>query len=188
MIRFVFLDRDGTLVRDRGFTHRVADYRLLDGVVEGLLHLQRGGYRLAVVTNQSGIGRGYYTWSDYRAFQAHLRDDLGRRGVRIEAEYCCPHAPNEGCECRKPQPGMLWRARAELGADLSQSWVVGDRETDVCLAQRAELRGAVWLRAGSERRRDRDPLGDKVFEAPDLRAAARLILAEDARPAQTRPG
>ena len=106
---FVFLDRDGTLVRDHGYTHRLGDYELLPGVREGLLRIARAGFGLAVVTNQSGIGRGYYGLADFEAFQAQLYADLLRSGIRIEATLFCPHLPEAGCSCRKPAPGLLWR-------------------------------------------------------------------------------
>ena len=142
---FVFLDRDGTLVRDFGYTHKLADYELLPGVREGLLRISRAGFGLAVVTNQSGIGRGYYTLADFEVFQAHLCADLSRGGIRIEATFFCPHRPDAGCPCRKPAPGLLWRARDELGADLAASWVVGDQAVDLELAGRAGCRGAVLV-------------------------------------------
>ncbi len=145
MSRFVFLDRDGTLVRDAGYTHRLSDYALLPKVVEGLRLLLDAGFRLAIVTNQSGIGRGYFREEDYRRFQEHLEADLARQGVPIERSYFCPHRPDEGCDCRKPRPGLLERARDELGAELAQSWVIGDAARDVDLARNARCHGAVWL-------------------------------------------
>jgi D-glycero-D-manno-heptose 1,7-bisphosphate phosphatase len=143
--RFVFLDRDGTLVRDTGYPHRDADYELLAGVPEALRRLAGAGFRLAIVTNQSGIGRGLFTEADFARFQARLLADLEAAGVRIERTYHCPHRPEAGCDCRKPAPGLLWRARDELGADLAASWVVGDGAGDVGLAERAGCRGAVRI-------------------------------------------
>jgi D-glycero-D-manno-heptose 1,7-bisphosphate phosphatase len=146
--RFVFLDRDGTLVRDTGYPHRPEDYALLPGVAAALRRLQHAGFRLAIVTNQSGIGRGLYGEGDFERFQALLLADLARAGVRIEATYHCPHAPDAACACRKPAPGLLLRARDELGADLTASWVIGDGPADVELAARAGCEGA--LRIGGE--------------------------------------
>lgn len=170
MARFVFLDRDGTLIRDEGYTHRVEDYERLPGVVEGLRRLVAAGYSLAIVTNQSGIGRGYFDEAAYRAFREHVEADLAARGVPIARTYHCPHAPDAGCDCRKPAPGMLWRARDELGADLAASWVVGDRPHDVELAERAGCAGGLLL----------DPAGGPGT-VPDLLAAAEHILAATER-------
>ena len=174
--RFVFLDRDGTLVRDRGYTHKLTDYELLPGVRKGLLRLSRGGFALAVVTNQSGIGRGYYAEADLQAFQAHLFADLERSGIRFECTFFCPHLPEAGCTCRKPAPGLLWRAREELGADLGESWVVGDQPADLELARRGGCRGAVLVGVDAIRQGE---LGE-VHAVRDLEEAADLILAQGA--------
>src|SRR4029453_9608492 len=144
---FVFLDRDGTLVRDTGYPHRPQDYALLPGVPAALRRLQEAGFALAIVTNQSGIGRGLFGEEDFERFQRLLLVDLEREGVAIARTYYCPHRPEAGGACRKPEPGLLWRARDELGADLAASWVVGDRTRDVELAARAGCHGAV-LRGG----------------------------------------
>ena len=148
MNRFVFLDRDGTLVEDAGYVHRLEDYRLLPGVVDALRRLVQAGFRLAIVTNQSGIGRGYFTREEFERFQARLLSDLSEAGIPIEASLLCPHPPDAGCACRKPAPGLLLRAQQELGADLASSWVLGDAQRDVEMAQRAGCAGAV--RVGSE--------------------------------------
>jgi D-glycero-D-manno-heptose 1,7-bisphosphate phosphatase len=170
--RFVFLDRDGTLVRDAGYTHRLSDYALLPQVVEGLRLLADAAFRLAIVTNQSGIGRGYFREEDYRRFQEHLEADLARQGVPIARSYFCPHRPDEDCDCRKPRPGLLERARDELGADLAQSWVIGDAARDVDLARNARCHGAVWLGVTSAEARAAGALA-----AADLLEAAQRVLA-----------
>jgi len=176
MSRFVFLDRDGTLVEDRGYVHRVADYRLLPGVAAGLARLRDAGFRLAIVTNQSGIGRGYFSAADYERFQAHLVADLAERGLRIEASYHCPHTPEASCGCRKPAPGLLERAARELGAELARSWVVGDQLRDLELARRAGCAGALLVRTG--RGDESEPeVPTEALRADDLEAAAELILA-----------
>jgi histidinol-phosphate phosphatase family protein len=148
--RYVLLDRDGTLIRDVGYPHRLEDYELLAGVAPALQRLAGAGFRLAVVTNQSGIGRGYFGFADYERFHARLLADLAAAGVAIDATFVCPHAPDAGCECRKPAPGLLWRARDELGADLASSWLIGDTERDV----EAVARGPPWHPAldGTRRR------------------------------------
>lgn len=145
MNRFVFLDRDGTLVRDPGYVHRIDDYELLPGVVAGLRQLQAAGWKLAIVTNQSGIGRGFFDERDFQAFQEHLLADLAAQGVTIEGAFYCPHAPDEGCTCRKPAPGLLERAHDELDADLSESWMIGDSARDAEAAAAAGLRGSIWI-------------------------------------------
>ena len=144
--KFVFLDRDGTLVRDTGYPHRVPqDYALLSGVPEALLRLASAGWRLAIVTNQSGIGRGLFDTAAYERFAAHLVADLGAHGVEIAGSFHCPHAPDAGCGCRKPRPGLFFAARDALGADLAASWMIGDASRDVEAARAAGCRGAVLV-------------------------------------------
>ena len=149
MRRYVFLDRDGTLVRDTGYPHRPEDYELLPGVPAALRRLTDAGYRLAIVTNQSGIGRGFYDWHAFARFQALLEADLVAAGVAIDAAFVCPHRPDAGCPCRKPEPGLLLRARDVLGASLAESWLIGDSERDLEAAARAGCRGALRVGAGA---------------------------------------
>jgi histidinol-phosphate phosphatase family protein len=179
MSRFVFLDRDGTLVRDRGYTHRIEDYELLPGVVSGLRRILDTGYRLAVISNQSGIGRGYYSVEQYAEFQAHLVSDLAGRGVPIEASYFCPHRPEAECDCRKPRPALLYRAKRELGADLARSWVIGDSAVDVELAQRGGCRSAVRVLTG--RSEPSIEVVPGVHQAANLEEAAEIVLRSDQR-------
>lgn len=172
MKRYVLLDRDGTLVRDTGHPHRPEDYDLLPGVGAALRRLLDAGFRLAIVTNQSGIGRGWFDVAAFDRFHARLLADLTKANVSIDATFVCPHAPEAGCACRKPAPGLVLRAQTELGADLATSWVVGDTDRDVGAARNAGCFGAVRLGAASMRCAA-DPL---ALEAPDLTAAVELIL------------
>ena len=144
MDRAVFLDRDGVLNVDRGYMCRRADFEWIGGVFAGLRRLRELGYRLVVVTNQSGIARGYYTEADFAALTAWMEEELRARGIALAAVYYCPHHPEHGIgayrrhsDDRKPGPGMILRARDELGVDLAQSALVGDRDTDVEAARRA---------------------------------------------------
>ena len=172
MTRYVFLDRDGTLVRDHGYTHRIEDYALLPGVVPALRRLAAAGFGLAIVTNQSGIGRGLFGLADYHTFERHLEADLAAQGVHVAASFFCPHRPEDGCACRKPAPGLLLRARAVLGAELAQSWVIGNALRDVEAGLAAGCAGTVWI-AG-----ERPPgLPASAHWAADFGAAAEAVLA-----------
>jgi D-glycero-D-manno-heptose 1,7-bisphosphate phosphatase len=168
---FVFLDRDGTLIEDRGYAYRLADYAPLAGAYEAVRALRAAGFGTAIITNQSGIARGRFDEADFARFQAHLLADFAAQGAALDASYHCPHLPNDGCECRKPRPGMLLRARRELGADLARSWVIGDKESDVELAHAAGCAAVLLGEPGA-------PRADGVPLAPDVLAAARLVLAE----------
>lgn len=174
--RFVFLDRDGTLVEEVGYGHRLEDYALLPRVLEALGDLRDAGYLFAIVTNQSGIGRGLFRLEDYERFHGRLIDDLAAADIAIERTYMCPHGPMEPCTCRKPNPTSLHDARDRLGADLARSWVVGDHVKDVELANAAGSRGILVLTGHG--REERSRLGATAVEAvvADLRAAADHIL------------
>ncbi len=177
--RFVFLDRDGTLVREVGYGHRLEDYELLAGVPAALARLSRAGFRLAIVTNQSGIGRGLFGWEDFERFHGRLLTDLRAAGVAIEHTYVCPHRPDEGCPCRKPRPGMLRRARDELGASLATSWVVGDHAKDVELGANAGCRSILVLTGHGEREREAPGAASAEAVLPDLAAAVEHIVAAE---------
>jgi histidinol-phosphate phosphatase family protein len=172
---FVFADRDGTLVRDAGYVYRVEDYERLPGAAEGLARLQAAGYGIAIVTNQSGIGRGYFGESDFARFQEHLVADFAAHGVTIEASLHCPHLPDAGCGCRKPAPGLLERARVELAADLARSWVIGDSPSDAELARCVGARAVHVLTGHGVARRAEIP--PDVPVVADLQAAADCVLS-----------
>lgn len=152
---FAFLDRDGTLIRDVGYGHRLADYELLPGVLDGLARLRSAGFRFAIVTNQSGIARGVFSRAEYERFHGRLLDDLAAAGIAVEATFMCPHLPDASCDCRKPSPSPLYRARDLLGADLAASWVIGDHVSDLCLAANAGCRGILVLTGHGEEERRR---------------------------------
>jgi D-glycero-D-manno-heptose 1,7-bisphosphate phosphatase len=170
--RYALLDRDDTLVRDTGYPHRREDYELLPGVPAALRRLTDAGWRLAIVTNQSGIGRGLFDWDAFDRFQALLYADLAAVGVEIDATFVCPHVPDAGCACRKPEPGLLFRARDVLGVSLAESWMIGNADRDVEAARRAGCRGALRVGVASPRA-SADPFAQ---ECADLPAAVDLLL------------
>jgi D-glycero-D-manno-heptose 1,7-bisphosphate phosphatase len=172
--RFVFVDRDGTLILDHGYMHEIREYDPLPAAIEGLRRLQEAGFGIVIITNQSGIGRGYYTEDDFRAFQDHLVRDFAAKGVRIDASYHCPHAPEAECACRKPATALLERARKELGASLPDSFVVGDRASDIEMGRAAGCQAILVLTGWGREARAEIPPGVPV--ADDLLDAARQIL------------
>ena len=175
----VFLDRDGTLIREAEYLADPDGVELLPGVPEALRALRAAGYALVVVTNQSGIARGLYDEHDYRRVADRLDDMLARAGASVDATYHCPHHPDHGppCDCRKPALGMHRRAADQLKLDLAASWYVGDKASDVEPAHAVGGRG-ILVRTGYGRRTEAGgdlPPGTAVVD--DLPAAAALILA-----------
>jgi len=143
-----FLDRDGVLNVDHGYVHRVEELDWIDGAPEAVRLLNEAGFRVVVITNQSGVARGFYDESAVRRFHRHMQEFLGQLGARIDAFYVCPHHP-EGpvaayavdCECRKPKTGLLEQAARECAVDRARSFVIGDRDGDVEAALAFGVRG-----------------------------------------------
>lgn len=134
----VFLDRDGTINVEKEYLYRIEDFEFVPGAPEAIKQLKDAGYLVFVVTNQSGVARGYYGLEDVERLHAHLSSCLASIGAGVDAFYVCPHHPTSGedpfkqdCSCRKPRPGMLLDAAQEFGVDLSRSWMVGDKVSDV---------------------------------------------------------
>jgi D-glycero-D-manno-heptose 1,7-bisphosphate phosphatase len=127
----LFLDRDGTIIVEKGFPKDPDEVELIPGAAAAIRTLRALGLRAVVISNQSGIGRGYLTREDVERGNARLLDLLAAEGTTLDAVYFCPHAPTDGCTCRKPQRTLLDRAAADLGGDLSRSFFVGDKKDDV---------------------------------------------------------
>lgn len=172
--RAVVLDRDGTINVERAYLADPAQVELLAGVAEGLRHLDRLGLQLIVVTNQSGVGRGYFTAATLDRIHDRLAECLAAEGVRLSGIYVCPHVPGDGCRCRKPGPALLELAARERDFDPRDAFVIGDKASDIELGRRAGSTtllvrtgyGAATAAAG-------EAAADHVVD--DLRAAARVI-------------
>jgi D-glycero-D-manno-heptose 1,7-bisphosphate phosphatase len=154
--RALFLDRDGTLVEPRHYPSRPEQLVLCAGVGPRLRALQTAGFALVVITNQSGLARGYFTEAELLRMHTHLRAQLATHGVTLDGIYHCPHHIDGSvpelaieCSCRKPQPGMLQRAAVDLDLDLPRSWLVGDILDDVEAGNRAGCR-AILVDIGTE--------------------------------------
>lgn len=134
----VFLDRDGTVIVDRHYLADPAGVELTPGAAEAIARLNRAGRPVVLVTNQSGIGRGFFGVEEFEAVQRRLVELLAEQGARLDAVYHCPHAPDHepACDCRKPAVGLFLRAAADHGLDLANSYFVGDRPRDVAAAGR----------------------------------------------------
>jgi D-glycero-D-manno-heptose 1,7-bisphosphate phosphatase len=161
----LFLDRDGTLMDDPGYVSHPDQVRLIPGIAATLKRFREAGYALVIVTNQSGIGRGLYTWDDYDAVAACLVELLAAEGVSFDAVLACGHAPDEGCDWRKPAPGMIREAATLLALDLGRSLLVGDKLSDMEAAAAAGLPRAVHVASGQgARERTRVSAGRPAIE------------------------
>ena len=150
--RAVFLDRDGTMNRDVPYCRRPEDFELFPNTARAIKRLNENGYKVIIVTNQSGVARGYFTEETLARIHQKMRDQLAEGDAHIDGLYYCPHHPLEGrapyrlaCDCRKPKPGMIHRAVAELDIDLRHSVMVGDNLSDIKLAENAGIPGVLVL-------------------------------------------
>lgn len=155
LIPAVFLDRDGVINRDTGYTHKLEELEILPGVAQGCKQLVDAGFALIIVTNQSGIARGLYSESQFQTFNSALLGKLAQDNVRFLATYHCPHHKDGEiadysylCDCRKPLPGMLLKAANEHPIDLVNSYIVGDRPSDLDAGTNAGLAGKVLIETG----------------------------------------
>lgn len=140
-MRTLLLDRDGVINFDSvDFIRSVADFRLLPGAPEAIARADRAGYRIIVVSNQSGLARGLLGMRELNAIHRQLQNELERRGVRIDAFFFCPHGPHDRCECRKPAPGLLRALAERLSLELTDVPFVGDRVSDAIAARRVGAR------------------------------------------------
>ena len=180
MRRLVALDRDGTVIQERPYLSDPGQVVLLPNAVEGLRCLQREGFRLVLVSNQSGIGRGLFGLDVVQRVNERLFDLLTRQGVRLDGAYICPHAPWQGCPCRKPNTGLLEQAAREFAVAPDEAFVVGDRGCDVEMGRRAGVR-TLLVRTGWGRSTEEEGEVGPDYVVDDLLAAASVIVACAAR-------
>jgi len=181
MNRAIFLDRDGTLIAEKNYLSKVEDVTILPGTAAALKKLQDAGFKLFILSNQSGVGRGYFTMADVENVHRHLAGELARAGVRFEKIYVAPEAPDQPSRGRKPSPQFLFDARDECGIDLSQSYVIGDKLIDLEAGWNAGVKKSILVRTGYGREFERGP-AEKLRDAvvvDDLPAAAEWILNQD---------
>jgi histidinol-phosphate phosphatase family protein len=141
----VFFDRDGTLIEERNYLSDPEQVVLLPGAAEAVRRAREAGFLAVVLTNQSGVGRGYFRMEDVEAVHRRMEELLAAEGAHLDAIYVCPHAPEEDCLCRKPRTGLVELAARELGIDLPRSWMIGDKAADIEMARNAGMRGALVM-------------------------------------------
>ncbi len=129
--RAVFIDRDGTIARDVHYCSRPEDFELLPKAAEGVRLLNQRGFKVVVITNQSGIARGYFTEEILAKIHLKMKEELAKGGAFVDSIYYCPHHPDDGCQCRKPKPKLMLQAVSDLDINLSESYVIGDLDMDI---------------------------------------------------------
>lgn len=141
----LFLDRDGIINVDHGYIYKIEDFEFTEGLFELLQLFSKQGYLIFVVTNQSGIGRGYYTLEDFKTLTAWMTEQFRQYGIKIEEVQYCPHAPEENCKCRKPNTGMVDNILKKYTLDLERSWLIGDKQSDIDLVKHAGIGSSIAI-------------------------------------------
>ena len=171
MRKAIFLDRDGTLNVDYGYVHQIDNFQFIEGSIEALKQLKEMGYLLVLVTNQSGIARGYFSEGQFLQLTEWMDWSLADRGVDLDGIYYCPHHPEgqgeyrQDCDCRKPQAGMLLQAIKELKIDPAQSFMVGDKIEDLLAGQAAKVRYKILVKSGKAVTSQGENLADYVLDS-----------------------
>lgn len=178
----LFLDRDGVVNVDHGYVSKPQDFEFIDGVFSACQRFQQAGYKIVIVTNQSGIGRGYYSEADFNQLTEWMVQAFKSHQVDISAVYFCPHHPTNAkpeylqeCDCRKPEPGMLLQAIAEFGIDPNSSIMVGDKSSDMLAAASAGIGNKYLVKSGQCFAKQVEKLADGVFD--DLASVAESLLS-----------
>jgi D-glycero-D-manno-heptose 1,7-bisphosphate phosphatase len=149
-IKTIFLDRDGVINKEVGYLHKIKDFKFIDGVFDACLYFQSIGYQLVIVTNQSGIGRGYYDEDTFHIVNDWMLNQFKNQGISILDVFFCPHGPESNCNCRKPKPGMFNQANDRHDIDMRKSWMIGDKEADVQAANAAGIQNTILVKSGHE--------------------------------------
>ena len=147
-IKTIFLDRDGVVNKEVRYLYKLSDFEFIDGIFDACLYFQKLEYKIVIITNQSGIARGYYNENDYRKLTEWMLGQFNDNGINILDTFYCPHDPASLCECRKPKPGMFIEAKDKYNISMKDSWMIGDSESDIKAANAAGISKTILVRSG----------------------------------------
>ena len=145
----LFLDRDGIINVDHGYTYKIDSFKFVSGIFDLISLFQSKGYQIFIVTNQSGIGRGYYALHDFEKLTEWMIKTFHQKGILIKKVFYCPHKPEDHCSCRKPKIGMIEQALEEFDINLEHSWMIGDKQSDIDLAYNGHIGNSIAIRDDS---------------------------------------
>lgn len=150
MQKAIFLDRDGVINIEKNYLYKIEDFEFVNGVFDTLQYLQSLEYKLFIITNQSGIGRGYYTLNDFNLLTKWMEEKFSNFDIKISQVELCPHAPDAGCNCRKPKTGMIENILKNHNIDLENSWLIGDKSSDIKCANNAKIKNTIQVKSGHD--------------------------------------
>ena len=147
-IKTIFLDRDGVINKEINYLHKIEDFEFINGVFEACQYFKNLNYKIIIITNQSGISRGYYTENDFQIITNWMIAQFKKNDINILDVFHCPHMPNSNCNCRKPMPGMLLEAKYKYNINMKNSWMIGDQKADIIAANTAGITNTILVRSG----------------------------------------
>ena len=176
MNKAIFLDRDGVINEDPGYVHKIKDFKLVPGAIEALRLLK--DFKFVIITNQSGIGRGYYNEEDFHKFNNYLVNELEKYGIHIDKTYFCPHTKEDNCNCRKPKIRFIEQAEKDFDLDIKNSFVIGDHPCDIELGKNAGCRTVHVLTGHGPKHKEEVKQLKPDYIAKDILEAAKWIIKQ----------
>jgi len=170
-IKTIFLDRDGVINKEISYLYKIEDFEFIDGVFEACLYFQSLKYKIVIITNQAGINKGYYTEDNYQKVTQWMLKKFESEGIHILDVLHCPHEPKSKCNCRKPKPGMFIKANIIHNIDMLNSWMIGDKESDIVAAKNAGIVNTILVRSGhkiNENNTDAKFIIDSIKESNNI--------------------
>ena len=147
-IKTIFLDRDGVINNEINYLHKIDDFVFIDGIFDTCFYFNKIGFEIIIITNQSGIARGYFTTSQYEEVTSWMKSQFRKNNIKILDIYHCPHSSDSNCNCRKSKPGMLLEAKVKYNINMEKSWMIGDKETDITAAKSAGISNTILVKSG----------------------------------------
>ncbi|WP_072682689.1 D-glycero-beta-D-manno-heptose 1,7-bisphosphate 7-phosphatase [Arcobacter sp. LA11] len=173
MQKAIFLDRDGVINIEKNYLYKIEDFEFVEGVFETLQYLQSLEYKLFIITNQSGIGRGYYSLDDFDLLTNWMKKELEKYDIKISQVELCPHGPNDGCNCRKPKIGMIKNILKNHDINLDKSWLIGDKSSDIKCANNAKITNTIQVKSGHNFN-EKESIADYI--CPSIKEVKDIIL------------
>ena len=148
-IKTIFLDRDGVINKEVNYLNKIKNFEFIEGIFDACLYFQNLEYKIIIISNQSGIARGYFNVNDYKILTQWMLDQFNKRSISILDIFYCPHGPKSKCNCRKPKPGMFIDAKTKYDISMTDSWMIGDSESDIQAANSAGISNTILVRSGN---------------------------------------